>query len=171
MQYLRFLGAAFVVLSSAWVGFASARRLRRAGRELDELRAALEQMESELRCAAPTYAALCQRLAERSTGAVSGFFSALATDAAAPDFEPVGATRRAVERSGLCLPPASFLSLEQLLDGFGRFDLAGQLRQLGLAREALTHQAGRLREQTEAKCRSYEILGLCAGAAVLILVV
>ena len=101
MQYLRFLGAAFVVLSSAWVGFASARRLRRAGRELDELRAALEQ----------------------------------------------------------------------LLDGFGRFDLAGQLRQLGLAREALTHQAGRLREQTEAKCRSYEILGLCAGAAVLILVV
>ena len=48
---------------------------------------------------------------------------------------------------------------------------AGQLRQLGLAREALTHQAGRLREQTEAKCRSYEILGLCAGAAVLILVV
>ena len=171
MQYLRFLGAAFVVLSSAWVGFSSARRLRRAGRELDELRAALEQMESELRCASPTYAAVCKRLSETATGAVSQFFSALADDASDSDFEPVGATRRAVERSGLILQPAAFLALEQLFDGFGRFDLTGQLRQLGLAREALSHQAGRLREQTEAKCRSYEILGLCAGAAVLILVV
>lgn len=171
MQELRILGAAFVVCSSAWVGFASARRLRRSGRELEGLRAALEQMDGELRCSEPTYAAVCARLSETASGAVARFFSALAADASASDFEPIGATRRAVEQSGLDLPPAAFLALEQLFDGFGRFDLAGQLRQLALAREALSHQAVRLREQTEAKCRSYEVLGLCAGAAVLILVV
>ena len=68
------------------------------------------------------------------------------------------------------LPKRALSALERLFDGFGRFDREGQLRQLRLATGALAELSGELCAQMDGKCKTYEMLGLTAGAAVLVLV-
>lgn len=68
------------------------------------------------------------------------------------------------------LPDSALSSLERLFDGFGRYDREGQLRQLRLATGELAALSGELSEQMEGRCRTYEVLGLTAGAAVLVVV-
>ena len=170
MESVKLAGACLIVGSSFWVGLWAARGLKRAERQIRDLDAALTLMENELRFTSTRFGPLCSLLAQRSRGAVSGFFSAVAADLEAPDFRSVGAARRAAEKAGLVLPPGVFFAVEGLIDGFGRYDLEGQLRQLAAARAELSRQAEQLRLQMDNRCRTYELLGLCTGLAVLILV-
>lgn len=132
---------------------------------------ALESMESELRFTNVKFEPLCKRIADASEGEVSAFFLALYEAAGAEDFQPIGVTKSLAERTRLNLPPAVFFALEQLIDGFGRYDLEGQIRQIRLAEETLSRQLEDARMELAGRCRIYELLGLCTGIAVTILVI
>lgn len=171
MLPVRLIGAVLIVSSSGWVGLHAAASLRRMTRSLEEFHAALEWMRSELSFTGIPYPELCRQMEGRAKGPVSAFFHALSEDAAGETFSPVGATNRALHAAHLSLPPAAFCALEQLFDGFGRFDLSGQIRQIELASEAVSRQADALRGQVDSRCRVYEMLGICTGIAVMILVI
>ena len=79
-------------------------------------------------------------------------------------------TRQAAMEAGLALPESALSALERLFDDFGRSDLETQLSQLCLAQEELARLETELRGQMSCKCRSYEVLGLVTGVALLILV-
>ena len=53
----------------------------------------------------------------------------------------------------------------------GRFDLSGQLKGLGKVRQRCAREAEELRENRDIRLRSFRVLGLCAGAALAILLV
>lgn len=160
-----------IVGSSTWVGLHASQTLKRTARRLKELRSCLTLMENELRFTNTRFEPLCTRLAEASHGEVSAFFRDLAQQAGREDYQPLGACKRAVEQSGLALPPAAYFAFEQLIDGFGRFDLEGQLRQIGLAAGEVDRQLDRSRQDLDRRCRTLELLGFCTGAAVMILVI
>ena len=77
---------------------------------------------------------------------------------------------RAAAEAGLTLPEPTLRTLEILFDGFGLGDRETQLNQLRLAGEEVDRQTAELRQQMAGRCRSYRLLGFCAGAAVLVLV-
>ncbi len=171
MLSVKLIGALMIVGSSTWVGIHSARALKRSDRRLKALRASLTLMENELRYTNIRFRPLCERLAEAAEGEVAAFFRDLAEQAAEESFRPAGAMKLAAERTRLSLPPAAQFALEQLIDGFGRYDLEGQLRQIALAESAVERQLEHDRLDLESRCRTYELLGFCTGAALLILVI
>ncbi|MBQ1410432.1 MAG: stage III sporulation protein AB [Oscillospiraceae bacterium] len=170
MDYCKIAGAGLILAASLWAGFHAALRLRQTHETLRELAAALELIAGEISFAAPPFVPLCRRAGEGRTEAVRRFFEVLAREGEKPDFAPEGLTCRACAEAGMLLPSSARLALERLFDGFGRFDREGQLRQIHLASEELAALSGELSGQMEGRCRTYEVLGLTAGAAVLVLV-
>ena len=169
MNELRLAGAGMILGASLWAGLRAALLLRRTQAELTELAAALETVGAEIRCAAAPFAPLCRRAGEGCAGAVGRFFSLLAREGSRPDLALEGLTRRACREAGLLLPEPALKALERLFDGFGRWDREGQLAQLALAAGELDRLREELNGQLEGRCRSYRLLGLSAGAAVLVL--
>ena len=171
MELLKLAGIGMVLASSFWVGLHAALRLRRTHEQLLSLQAVLELMQTEIGFAGTSFAPLCKR-AEDAGGAaaVQSFFRMLAQKAEQPDLPSEGRTRSAAAEAGLVLPEPVMKTLERLFDQFGRFDREGQLRQLKLASAELVCLDEELRQSMEQRCRSYETLGLSAGAAILILV-
>ena len=170
MDYCKLAGAGLILTASLWVGFHAAQRLRRTHETLRDLSVALELIAGEISFAATPFAPLCRRAGEGRSEPVHRFFDILAREAERPDFTSEGLTRRACEEAGVYLPESAAAALERLFDGFGRFDREGQLGQLRLVESELAALSGELSGQMEGRCRTYQMLGLTAGAAVLVLV-
>jgi stage III sporulation protein AB len=69
------------------------------------------------------------------------------------------------------LPEKLSQCLLQLGDSLGRFDLSGQLQGLGSVKKRAEFELEQLRRNQDVRLRSYQTLGLCAGAALVILFV
>ena len=76
---------------------------------------------------------------------------------------------RAAIQSSPGLSPTCRRLLVQLGRGLGRFDLPGQLQDIQAVKAACREQRRRLEKDREVRLRSYRTLGLCAGAALVIL--
>lgn len=158
------------MMGSLWTGLHATRRLRLTHESLRDMIAALELMAGEIAFAATPFVPLCRRAGEGRGKAVRAFFTVLGREGENPDFSPEGLTRRACGEAGLLLSPQAVAALERLFDGFGRFDREGQLQQLRLTAGELASLSNALSEQMEGRCRTYRVLGLSGGAALLILV-
>ena len=164
---IKLLGGAMILGASVWTGMHGAWRLRQMDGQLRELAAALDRMECEVSYTSTRFHPLCKRISDGSRGETAAFFRELAQ---APLTGP-GMTKQAVVSSGLLLPETSYRALERLLDGFGHYDLESQVRLIRQAAEEIRQESERIRGQLAGRCRTYEMLGLCTGAAVLILVI
>lgn len=164
----RIIGALFVFGGCGGFGFVMASSCRREQRQLHCFLRAVEFMLCELEYRATPLPQLCRRAAEVSGGAVGQVLQEIArrmelsldADAAA-----------SVEAALANLHPGGYLdelfcNLGQTL---GAFDLEGQRRglesALGLAQQMLR----RHQRERSSRVRSYQTLGLCAGAALAIL--
>ena len=156
--------------ASAWTGIHAARRLRRTHEELLDLRAALGSMGTEIAFAATPCGPLCRRAGAGRTRAVERFFTYLAEQSEKPRGWGENPAERACAASGLALPGPARRCLERVFDRFGLNDREGELRQLQLADAELARLLEELETQMEGRCRSYQVLGLTAGAAMLVLV-
>lgn len=170
MNDCKLAGAGLILMGSLWTGLYAARRLRLTHASLRDLVAALELMAGEIAFAATPFVPLCRRAGEGRGKTVRRFFAILGREGEKPDFAPEGLTRRACGEAGLALPAQAVAALERLFDGFGRFDREGQLQQLRLTAGELASLSEALSEQMEGRCRTYRVLGLSGGAALLILV-
>ena len=69
----------------------------------------------------------------------------------------------------------SFPRLRRMLlllgHSLGRFDLSGQLKGLASVRERCGQELQALRSDRDSRLRSFRVLGLCAGAALVILLI
>ena len=71
---------------------------------------------------------------------------------------------------GMELPyPRVQSQLDRMGQSLGRFDLSGQLKGLNAVKEAVEEDLRQLRDSRDNRLRSYRVLGLCAGAALVIL--
>ena len=164
---IRILGACCIVTGCGGFGFAMAAANRREEAELVRLISALEYMSCELSYRMTPLAALCRGAAEVSGGAVGRFFTELASElekGTAPDVQVcVRGLLQGMESSKLTR------QLSALGETLGRFDLPGQLRGLERAIRSAEEALRTIRDGADGRRRSWQTLGLCAGAALAIL--
>ena len=167
---VRIIGACCIFAGCGSFGFAMAAASRREEAELRRFLSALEFMSCELAYRMTPLSALCRAASEGSAGIVRVFFAELARELdrqTAPDvqvcvytlltrMEPPKLLRRQLAELGATL---------------GRFDLPGQLRGLEHAIRSTEEALRTLRDGAEGRRRSWQTLGLCAGAALAILFV
>ena len=166
---VKLIGAGLVFTGCAGFGFAMAAAYRREEAALHQLLAALEFMECDLSFRMTPLPQLCRSAANAVTGPVHTFFLYLAEELDAQT-EPDAAScvRTASER----MPGLSDELRARILElgsTLGRFDLPGQLRGLQCAQSRCSQSLDALSRNRDNRLRSYQTLGLCAGAALAIL--
>lgn len=165
----KWVGAVFIITSCGGFGFGIAAGYRRRERLLRQLLNVLETMESELKYRLTPLPELARTAAGDSGGVLRDVFLNLAREL---DWkvEPDAARcmRSAMDR---ChdLPASLKRPLRQLGQTLGRFDLAGQIQGLQGVQDTCRRELERLERNRDVRLRSYQTLGLCAGAALAIL--
>lgn len=168
---LRILGAVLVVAGCGGFGFAVAAGYRREERAMQMLIRAIDYMICELRYRMTALPELCILSSQQCTGPVRTALaqvSALLSRQACPD---AAGCMEAALASSVKLPEAAKRNLRLLGASLGRFDAQGQLQGLESVKELAQRDLAGLRSGLEGKLRSCRTLGLCAGAALAILLI
>ena len=166
---MRWIGAILIVVGCGGFGLMIANAHRKETTSLKKLIAALDYMECELQyrmCALPD---LCRQTASECEGALRQVFVSLTQeleDQISPD---VHQCMQSVLAKTKDLPTQTTQMLELLGNNLGRFELTGQLRGLETVRQECRLKLNRLMNNSDVRLRSYQTLGLCAGAALVIL--
>lgn len=169
---LRLAGAVLLAAGPALIGFHAASRLARRPRLLRELNAALEQMEREISFRLTPLPELFSRMATEYSGPVAALFACCARN-----MDDLGQRslsqiwRQALDEASLDLEGRGQRAMEELGDVLGRYDgdnLRGALRQTCGELSAAAEEAERERE---GKGRMDQVLGLTAGAFLVILLI
>lgn len=166
---VKLMGALLVVGGCGGFGFAMAAAHRREEAVFRQYLIALEFMECELSCRLTPLPQLCQCTAGVVKGPIQELFAALCRELEQqllPDAELCAHAALASVKGFSQEFRSQFLELGQTL---GRFDLSGQLKGLERAAQRTKGSLAALEENRTARIRSYQTLGLCAGAALAIL--
>lgn len=166
---IKWIGAVLIILGCGGVGFSLSAAHRREEQDLHQLISALDFMQCELQYRLTPLPELCRQAAQQSKGAIRRLFLALCEeleDQIAP--EVWHCMNAALARTtGLTAGAAAIAG--NLGKTLGRFDLDGQLRGLESTRQDCRRALEKLTDNREVRLRSYQTLGLCAGAALAIL--
>ena len=164
----RIFGALLVFGGCGGFGFLMARSCRREERQLREYIRAMEYMLCELEYRATPLPQLCRKTAAVTEGELEQILSETARRLELGlDPEPSESVAAALDRRRD--PGPLDMLLRQWGSSLGCFDLEGQRRSLeGCLKEAET-VLRRQRQGLPSRVRSYQTLGLCAGAALTIL--
>lgn len=168
MSY-KVLGALLVIAGCGGFGFALAANHRREERTLRQLVNVLDFMECELQYHLTPLPELCRQAGRESSGVIRGVMLALAReleDQISPDV--ASCMLAALSKTGE-IPKLTYRCLRALGRSLGRFDLTGQLRGLEAVRATCRKELEDLAKNRDVRLRSYQTLGLCAGAALAIL--
>lgn len=168
---LKLVGAILVIVGCGGVGFRIAANHRREEAILRQLIGILDYMECELQYRLTPLPELCRQATKEFTGSLGKVFWELYVEIEAQisaDMEICMTS--AIERVGK-IPPSAKEELLLLGKTVGRFDIEGQLKGLEFVRQDCRRKLDALTYNRDTRLRSYQTLGLCAGAALAILFV
>lgn len=166
---MKLLGALIVIAGCGGFGFYMAALWRREERILRELGSALDFMGCELQYRMTPLPELCRQTGDKYTGPIREVLENLAGELESQIAPDVRHCMDAALRKTPELPASSRTVLDTLGTSMGRFDLEGQLKGLESARADCRKQAEAMAENRDVRLRSFQTLGLCAGAALAIL--
>lgn len=168
MSY-RLLGAAMILVGAGGFGFLLSASHKKEEKTLRELIAILDYMECELHFRLTPLPSLFRQAASQSRGIIRLMLTQLAVeleDQIAPNVDQCMNTALSKIKD---MPSLTYDAFVHLGKNLGRFDLEGQLEGLSSVRaECRRILESFTKGQTE-RLRSYQTLGLCAGAALVIL--
>lgn len=168
---MKILGAILVVLSCGSVGFRIAANHRAEEKALRNLIGILDFMECELRFRLTPLPMICRRVAAEFPSVPGGFFGALASEMEtqiSPDMETCVTNALELQKH---LPAITRNTIAIFGKTAGRFDLEGQLKGIDAARNECKRNLDMLGADRDSRLRSYQTLGLCAGASLAILLI
>lgn len=167
----RWLGAMLIICGCTATGFMVSAAYRREEHDLRQFICALDYMTCELQYRRSPLPDLCRLAAAERSGCVARLFMNLAKELESqisPDVQSClaiaastsGQLSRRIQ-DAVCIMGSSL----------GRFDLEGQLQGLEAVRVYCREQLEEMSQGRDTRLRSYQTLGLCAGAALAILFV
>lgn len=168
---LKLMGTAFVVAGCGGIGFRIAANHRREEINLRQLIGILDYMECELQYRLTPLPELCRQIAGVFTGVIGNVFSELSSEMDAQVLPDMCTCMSATIAKMTKLTPVAQEELLLLGKSIGRFDLDGQIKGIEAVRQDCRRQLENLSSNRETRIRSYQTLGLCAGAALAILFV
>lgn len=166
---LKWIGGLCIIIGCGSVGFRIAANQRKEERTLEMLKALISYMQCELQYRLTPLPELCRKTAAEASGNLRRLFLLLAQeldDQIAPNAE--SCMQVAISKCN-DLPEKSQICLQSLGKTLGRFDLDGQVRGLDAVTSDCKRQIDALQHNKEERLRSYQTLGLCAGAGLVIL--
>ena len=165
---IRIFGAFLVFAGCGGFGFSMAASARTEEQTLRQMLRAIRFLHAELSYRMPPLGALCRSTGAIVTGAVQKIFLALAEALERAESPSVSASMEEILEQHR-LSPFVRETLLELGETLGRFDLPGQLRGLDAAEAEVQKQLDGMQNGKETRLRSYQTLGLCAGASIAIL--
>lgn len=168
---LKLFGVVMVVVGCGGVGFRIAANHRHEEKALRQLIGILDYMECELQYRLTTLPVLCRQVAKEYPQILGKVFYAFALEMETQVSPDLNCCMAAALDKNKEVPSITREGLELLGKSIGRFDLDGQLMGLEAVRQECRRNLEELSNNREMRLRSYQTLGLCAGAALAILFV
>ncbi len=168
---LNYIGAGLIIAACGTVGFSMAVNHRKEESALRRLIAALAYMESELEYTLPQLPILVHHTGEKSSGEIAKVFLDLSRELESQISPDVSRCMAAVLARHSGLPQVTKGFFEELGHSLGCFDLQGQLKGLSAVRNGCLRCMESLENNRDVRLRSYQTLGLCAGAALAVLLI
>lgn len=168
---LKCIGAIFVILGCGSIGFRIAANHRFEERNLRQLIGILDYMECELQYRFTPLPELCRQASKEFSGLLGNVFQELSVEMDAQNSTDLEICMSSALEKVERIPVLTKEELLLLGKTIGRFDMEGQLKGLEAVRQECRRQVESLSQNRDSRLRSYQTLGLCAGAALAILFV
>lgn len=165
----KILGAVLIIASCGGMGFSMAAVHRRKEQMLRQIIAAVKFMSCELQYRQTPLPNVIAMTAEETSGPISQVFQAMARELERQLAPDAACCMNVVLTQFPRLPEMVLQKLQLLGRTMGRFDLSGQLSGLETVSQLCKRDLDGLLMNRDARLRSYGTLGLCAGAALVIL--
>lgn len=167
----KWFGALLIIGSCSGCGFAIAAGKRREERMLYQLMGILQVMDADLQYRLTPLPELCRMAAGEVKGILQVLFLNLYRELSWQKQPDAGSCMyAAIQRTG-DIPPRIRRLLVQLGHTLGRFDLPGQLQGIQSVRKRCEESLMHIRKNRDERLRSYQTLGICAGAALAIVLI
>ena len=170
MDY-KWIGAILIVLGCGGFGFSMAASHRVQESSLRNLIRILDYMACELQFRMTPLPELCRMAGKENRNAVGQVFGLLSTELGNAISSDVSSCMEAVLKKRPELPPLTRDNLILLGQSLGRFDITGQLKGLESVRDTCRNALNNLSQNRDVRLRNYQTLGLCAGAALAIILI
>lgn len=167
----KWIGAVLIIISCSGCGFAIAAGKRREESLVCQLLRILQIIEAELQYHVTPLPELCRMAAGETKGILRVVFMNLYRELKWQQLPDAGSCMyAAIQRSGE-MPARVRRLLVQLGQTLGRFDLSGQLQGIRAVQKRCEETLEMIRKNRDERLRSYQTLGVCAGAALAIILV
>lgn len=167
----KILGMVLIIVGCGGAGFSMAANHRMEEKSLRQLVGILDYMECELQYRLTTLPELCRNASKEFCGVPGKILYELSNEIESQIAPDVACCMQAVLGRNKRISPITMEILEQLGMSIGRFDLEGQLKGLNAVRNECKRNIDALSNNKEVRLRNYQTLGLCAGAALAILLI
>lgn len=168
-MFIKVIGAICVFVGCGAIGFQIAANYIKEEKALRQLISVLDFMSCELQYRLTALPELCKLSSAESKGCVSKLFHFLYEELTAQVSPDVSSCMTAALAQVKGMPPVTLEMLTALGCTLGRFDITGQVRGLESVRIQCRERLEQLLLHKDVRIRSYKTLGLCAGAALVIL--
>ncbi len=168
---IRYIAVALIIAGCGGFGFSLAANHRKEVHSLRQLSVILDFMHCELSYRMTPLPELCLQASREEGGAVGEVFSRLSQELTCGAYPEVSDCMHFALAAQKDLPEATEKCLRLMGNSLGRYDLDGQLLGIQSVREACRKELDELVKNQDVRLRSYQTLGLCAGAAIAILLV
>lgn len=169
MYMMKLFGALMILLGCGGAGFFLAAGYHRQEHNLQQLIRALEYMECELQYKMTPLPELCSSASGVCTGCLQRILLRLSMELESQITPNAATCMHAVVTKHEDISESLRKCLMQLGDSLGRFDLNGQLQGLSSVKKCTEFELEKHRQNQDVRVRSYQTLGLCAGAFLVIL--
>lgn len=168
---IRWIGAVLIITGCGGYGFMLCANELQAIRDLRQLVRILEFMMCEIQFHMTPLPEVCLMAGKEVPGPLSAVFIRMGQELSGNVFLDASSCMASALS---CFPGADARTHQQLKllgTNLGRFDLDGQLKGLESVRDSCRKELELLEDNRSVRLRSYQTLGLCAGAALAILLV
>ena len=166
---MRWIGAILVVACCGYFGFSMVVTHKKEEKTLIQLISAINYMECELQYRLTPLPQLIGQASQQISGLPRIVFAELAEKLKEEISPQVSCCMETVLKKQKDVPQYAGEAFSLLGQCLGKFDLQGQLKELDWARNLCVRHLKELENNRDARLRSYQTLGLCAGAALAII--
>ena len=167
----KWIGAVLIVVGCGGFGFSLCAQHRTQEKSLRKLISILDFMACELQYRMTPLPELCEAAGREAGGILGTLFEKLSINLEATEGPDVSAAMDHALRTVEQLPDKTRDNLVLLGRSMGRFDLTGQLTGLEAVRASCRRDLEGFSVNRDARLRNYQTLGLCAGAALAIILI
>lgn len=171
IMIIKIIGAILVVIGCGGFGLLIVRGHKRQVRSMEQFISALDYMLCQLQYQRTPLPELCQHIINLSKGSVRTTFQALYEELESQICPDVEKCMHIALNKVKDMPPLTKDGFISLGSSLGKFDLDGQQRVIEALRHSCCVKLEEYTKNQDERLRSYQTLGLCAGAALAIIFV